>query len=79
MPAFADETDSSQGNVKFLEMLGIYENEDFKNDDIITRIELAKMYYKILTGNSIPEYSEYQSPYSDIGEEEYGFVKAGCL
>lgn len=75
VPAFANDTQSTSSNVNFLRMLEICENENLKDTDILTRIELAKMYYKILTGKSIPEYTEYQSPYFDIGEEEYGYVK----
>ena len=76
VPSFANNTQLSSSNVSFLHMLEICENETLKDTDVLTRIELAKMYYKILTGKSIPEYSEYQSPYFDIGEEEYGFVKS---
>ena len=75
-PVFASEEISSQGNAKFLRMIGICENDSLKDDDIITRAELAKMYYKILTGKSIPDYTEYESPYTDIGEAEYGYVKS---
>lgn len=74
-PIFASEEVSTQGNAKFLRMLGICENDNLKDDDVLTRAELAKMYYRILTGKSVPEYTEYQSPYTDIGEEEYGYVK----
>lgn len=75
VPAFADDNSNLQGNAKFLRMTGICENENLKDNDVLSRLELAKIYYKILTGNSIPEYTEYESPYNDIGEEEYGFVK----
>ena len=73
--SFAKDNNASGGNAKFLRMTGICENTNLKDDEVLTRIELAKMYYKILTGKSIPEYTEYRSPYSDIGEEEYGFIK----
>jgi len=75
VPAFAGNNNVSEGNAKFLRMTGICEDNNLGDDDVLTRIELAKMYYKILTGKSIPEYTEYRSPYSDIGEEEYRFVK----
>lgn len=75
MPSFAQQAQNAKSNTGFLRMLDICENENLKDSDILTRIELSKMFYKILTGNPLPEYTEYQSPYEDIGEEEYGYVK----
>lgn len=75
IPSVAKDTQGEKSNTGFLRMLDICENENLKDDDILTRNELAKMFYKILSGNPLPEYTEYQSPYDDIGEEEYGYVK----
>lgn len=78
VPSIASAKDSSSvqsGNMDFLKCIGILQSQSVDGTEDLSRMELAKMYYSILTCQDIPEYSSYISPYTDVGEKEFGYVK----
>jgi len=73
--SYADNEINNNSNIDFLKMMGILEIESVDGTEALSRMELAKMYYKIITGNKIPEYTDYESSYTDVTENEYAYIK----
>lgn len=73
--AFAEETEEIvTDNMKFLQRLDIVRADEEGNypsgNEPLTRIGLAKMFYGIMIGGEIPDYSEQAIEFSDVEEEE---------
>lgn len=72
---FAEETEEIvTENMKFLQRLDIVRADEDGNypsgNAPLTRIALAKMFYSIMIGGDIPDYSEQAYAFSDIKEED---------
>ena len=80
VPSFAADEDISSvnvgANVRFATNLGIFASAPADGNAPVSRLELARMFYRILINKNIPDYSDFNINFYDVSEADTEAVRA---
>lgn len=82
VPVFAADEDTTAvnvgANVLFATNFGIFASTPADGNAPVNRLELARMFYRILINKNIPDYSDFNISFYDVSEADTEAVRAVC-